>query len=497
MSNASAPSGIDPHDPGEGAVARDPANALPPAGPTRSQRSMSTTREGTPRRGFTDSGALARMSRGFLVALGISVLAPRPALALQPVTVFLDHAKTWNPQNRAAHATLAERDAEVDVSTGSLLPNLSATALYTRNEYEVTTAALIPASSLPKGISFPNEVIQPQDQFDGNVTLTVPIVNIASWDRRAATKATLEGARAEEANADLGVQKSVLRDYYLLLGDEAVLLSANKNLEVAQHNVQLARDRQESGTGSELDVQRALADRARAEQNVTAAQLGVTNTRRDLYSLTGVLPEAASAFPEDDLHEEPPLEGWMSGADRTPSVKSAEASRESAEKGSRAARSVWIPSLSGIAEEKFTNATAFSGGHSAFYLLQAVATWRVDTTLIPQMRAQDAMSAAARANEDRALQLAEDAIFRDWHQIRADIESSRSSRAQVAATKLAASLAEDRYKIGVATQLDVLQARQDAFSADVARIQADADLAYARLALRLDAGRLGSLKETR
>ena len=86
-------------------------------------------------------------------------------------------------------------------------------------------------------------------------------------------------------------------------------------------------------------------------------------------------------------------------------------------------------------------------------------------------------------------------MFRDWQQIRADIESAQSSRAQVVATKLAASLAEDRYENGVATQLDVLQARQDAFAADVARIQADADLAYARLALRLDAGQF--VKETR
>jgi outer membrane protein TolC len=230
---------------------------------------------------------------------------------------------------------------------------------------------------------------------------------------------------------------------------------------------------------------------------VTAAQLGVTNTRRDLFSLTGVRPEAASAFPNDDLHEEPPLEGWMSGADKVPSVRSAEASRASAEVGSRAVRNAWIPTLSGTAEEKFTNATVFAGGHSAFYFLQVAATWKVDTTLIHQLRVQNALAAAARANEDGVRRAAEDAVFRDWHQIRADIESARSSRAQVAASKLAASLAEDRYESGVATQLDVLQARQDAFAAEVARIQADADLAYARLALRLDAGQLDAAKETR
>ena len=118
-----------------------------------------------------------------------------------------------------------------------------------------------------------------------------------------------------------------------------------------------------------------------------------------------------------------------------------------------------------------------------------MANWKLDNTILPQMRAQDAVTAQARAREDKARQAAEDAVYRDWQQVRADIDASRSARVQVSATKLAASLAEDRYQSGVATQLDVLQARQDAFAADVARIQADADSAYARTALRLDSGR--------
>jgi outer membrane protein TolC len=433
-------------------------------------------------------------SHSFGAALAL-VACVRPALALQPVTAFLAHARTWNPQNRAAHATAARRDAELGVSTGNLLPNFSAGATYTRNQYEVTTSALIPASAMQSGI--PNIVIQPQDQFDGNLLVVVPLINIANWDRRDAAVATLEGARADEANTELAVEKSVLRSYYTLLGNEAVLLSAAKNVEVAQHNVQLARDRKQSGTGSELDVQRALADQAKAEQNLTAAQLGVTSVRRDLYSLTGVTAEPAAGFPEDDLHEEEPLASWTGQTAAVPSVRSATASRMTAEQGARAANAVWLPTVTGSAQEKFTNATAFVGGHNAIYLLQVAATWKIDATLVSQIRAQNAAVAAARANEDQAQQSAEDAVFRDWHQIRADIESARSSRAQVVASTLAASLAEDRYKSGVATQLDVLQARQDAFSADVARIQADADLAYARQALRLDAGQLYAAREKR
>jgi len=432
--------------------------------------------------------SLARTSLVVTSALACT-LAARPALALQPVTEFLTHAKTWNPQNRAAVATAAQRDAELGIATGNVLPNLTATGMYTRNQYEVTTAAITGGLSIP---GFPNTVIQPQNQLDANVILNVPIINVVNWDRRAAAKATLAGAHADTANAELQVEKNVIREYYALLGNEAVLQSAQKNVDVAEHNVRLAHDRHDSGTGSELDVQRALADLAKAQQNVTAAQLAVTNNRRDLYSLTGL---NAGAVPEDDLHEEPALEAWAGKADRMPAVQSAAASVGAADEGVKAAKIAFLPTVAANVEEKFTNATAFVGGHSAIYLAQLVASWRLDTTLGPEIRAQKAAAAVARAHQDQARQDAEDAVFHDWQQIRADIESARSSRAQVAAAQLAASLAEDRYQSGVATQLDVLQARQDAFSADVARIQADADLAYARLALRLDAGQL--VKETR
>ncbi len=428
-----------------------------------------------------------RSIRVAIAIMAVGALSPRPALALQSPDEFLAHAKTWNPQNRAAHATTAQRAAEVGVSTGNLLPNFSATGMYTRNQYEVTTAALIPAGAAG---SFPSITIQPQNQLDATLVLNVPLIDVGTWDRRAAANATLQGARADEMNTQLTVEKSVLRDYFSLLGDEAVIRSAKQNLEVARHNVKLARDRRESGTGSELDVQRAIADQAKAEQNATAAQLSVNNTRQDLYSLSGLDAEPATEFPEDDLHDEAPLESWTGRANAVPSVQSAAANRLTAEESARAVKAGLLPTVSGTAEERFTNATAFIGGHQEIYLFQLSANWKLDATIFSRIRAQNAAVAAARANEDGARLAAEEAVFRDWQQIRADIDVARSARAQVAAATLAASLAEDRYASGVATQLDLLQARQDAFSADVARIQADADLAYARMALRLDAGQL-------
>jgi outer membrane protein TolC len=59
---------------------------------------------------------------------------------------------------------------------------------------------------------------------------------------------------------------------------------------------------------------------------------------------------------------------------------------------------------------------------------------------------------------------------------------------QQKAASRAADLAVERYGAGAATQLDVTTAQRDAFLADAARIQADAELAAARIVLRLAAG---------
>src|SRR6202012_1656211 len=109
-----------------------------------------------------------------------------------------------------------------------------------------------------------------------------------------------------------------------------------------------------------------------------AAQLSVTNARRDLYSLSGLEATPATGFPEDDLHEEGPLDAWMGKTAAVPAVQSAVASRKRAEEGVRAANTGGLPTVEAQAEEKFTNATAFVGGHTGIYLLQVIASWKLD-----------------------------------------------------------------------------------------------------------------------
>jgi outer membrane protein TolC len=95
----------------------------------------------------------------------------------------------------------------------------------------------------------------------------------------------------------------------------------------------------------------------------------------------------------------------------------------------------------------------------------------------------------AQVREARSRRAVSDLIYEAYRRVENGIVKSRSARAQVEAANKAADLAVERYQAGVSTQLDVTQAQRDAFLAEASRIQADADLAFARASLRLAAGR--------
>jgi outer membrane protein TolC len=114
---------------------------------------------------------------------------------------------------------------------------------------------------------------------------------------------------------------------------------------------------------------------------------------------------------------------------------------------------------------------------------------KLDLTTWGNIRSQEAAAAIAQAREEAARQQALDQVHEDWFRVHNGIAKSRAARAESQAAAAAVARARERYRQGASTQLELVQAERDAFSAEVSRIQADADLAYARAGLRLAAGR--------
>jgi outer membrane protein TolC len=413
-------------------------------------------------------------------ALALLALGAR-AGATQPLDSFLRQAEQQSFDTREARATEQQRTSEAQAALGRLLPALSARGVFTRNQSEAAITA-------PDGNGGGQHVvITPLNQLDAFAQLDVPIIDLANHHRYHSAVATAEGASAQREAAVIDVSRSVTRAYYQFVGASALVRSAESSIGAAQANLTLVDERRGAGAATDLDHERAAASLARAQQDSADAVLGVALAARSLETLSGLSPSPAQEFPEDDLHLEGPLDGWMSRATDTPIVRAARRQQHAAEENRKAAGQSLLPTLAGSAQERVTNATGFAGRSNA-YTLQLTLAWRFDYGLLATRDAQSAALDAQLVRVERTERAAQDATYEAYRRVEAGIAKSRAARVQEQAAVRAAELSEARYEAGVATQLDVTQAQRDAFLASAARIQSDSDLAYARASLRLAVG---------
>ncbi|HEU4382435.1 MAG TPA: TolC family protein [Anaeromyxobacteraceae bacterium] len=418
------------------------------------------------------------MSRLRMLIAAAGALWAAHASALQPLEEFLRGARASHPDNAEAEASRRQTDAAADGELGRALPRLTLRGTYTWSQYD--SALEIPG--------LPPITLTPKESWDGSATLDVPLVDLARFTRIASARSSARAAATGTSVTDLQVQARVAQGYYQLLANQALVASSRRALAVAQSSLRIAEQRHAAGAAPLLDVDRARAEVERNVQQLAASELQASVVARALQSATGLSPELQGevAF-GDDLHEEPPLEQFQVPDDRIPSLASAMESRRAAEQQASAQRLTLVPTLRAGVTESVNNVGVLPG-HKASAVGVVALTWSFDLTTLADIRAQDAAADVARAREQRARLAARDAIHDAWMTVRTNVARSRSARVQAQVSSRASELALERYRVGDATQLDLLQAQRDAFAADAARIQADADLVNSRSQLRLAAG---------
>jgi outer membrane protein TolC len=401
------------------------------------------------------------------------------AFATQPLETFLAGARSSSFDAREQAATVEQRNWEHEAALGRLLPSLTARGVYTRNQYE---------SVIPAGPITPVDLtITPQNQFDATFQLDVPIVDLANYHRYKQAGHLAKAAQAQSTLSSTDVDRAVARSYYTFVGASALVGAADRSVKIAEENLSYVNTRFSAGVATELDRERARANLERAKQDRTDAELVRTIAARNLETVTGISPTPVTEYSVDDLHAEAPLNDWMANRD-TPADRVQVELGHAASSAKKAAASALLPTLSASAQERISNATGFSGRTSA-YTLQAVLAWRLDYGTYATAQAQASAADVQKVRAERSRRTTEDSIFEAHQRVGASISKSASARAQSDAANKAEQLARSRYLAGALTQLDVTQSQRDAFQAQAARIQADADLAYARVLLRVVAGK--------
>ena len=425
-----------------------------------------------------------------MIALGL--LIPARAHALQPLEEFLRQARERNLDNREARAVAMQRVHEASQAWAHLLPSVTLSGDYIRNQY-LGAANVGSGAPGPDGLpSLRHVIITPIDQWDASFTAALTLVDVAAWDNVRAANASREAQQARVAGAALEVQKTVARTYYQLVGASAVGRAARRTLAASEENARYIGTRSGAGLASDLDLKRALAEVERNRQAIEDADYSVITLRRSLEILTGLAPEGepnddAPAIGVDDLRDEAPLEEWSKGLQQLPSVRAAALDQRAASFTAAGAKAALYPTLSTEFSEHATNAYGF--GQSPYYRFEVLGTWKLDLVSHRAALAQSAAVEASTVRHDRSMATAAQTLFNDWDNVRTQIAKDRAARSSLEASRAALSVAREKYGAGKATQLDVVQAERDLFSAEVTEIQAEADLASARASLRLSAGR--------
>ena len=428
------------------------------------------------------------LTRGFLAAFASLVtLSSLPSsLAAQDATrapsgtpvaleALISAAHDENADLDVARAALSQARSQADEARARLLPSFVATGSYQRNEIQVQVQ--LSADRIA--------TITPYDQLDARFALNVPILDLSAWATFFSAEASGDaaGRRADQAVDD--VEVAVTQLYYSLVAGRAMIESAERSRLVAEQALVFATARREAGVAPVSEVARAEAESLRARQMQQEAELQVTLAERNLVNLTGIDLHGRALAPLEgaDTSTLDPLEGYLDEIDELPSTRAARHDVIAAERGVHAAWLGLAPTVAGSAAERFTNAAGF--GPSNQWTLNVTATWQLDFGRPAAIGTRDAVLATTRARLERAEQQARLQIEDAWHRAHALAARLETAEAVLAASTRAAEDTRARYEVGVASQLELVQAERDLFSAEVSRTQARADLAVARATLRI------------
>lgn len=419
-----------------------------------------------------------------------ALLLPLTAHAAEPAHLSLDEALArLDAQSPALAAAAARADEVRAVRTQALagvLPTLTATGGYTRNnaEVELDLSALADLMELASQLSgqevdagaMPGKVtLQPLQSVNGAVALRVPLLNVAGWAQIGATRHAVVGAEQGQDAARLGLQAQLLSAALTAGAAESWVGVAEASAERSRRFAATTHKLVDAGVGPPLAALQADAEVVRHDQDLLSARAA----REKARLAVGVL-----------LGEEGPVVVELSPvevgapADR-PELRAAREQVESAEQGLAAARAAALPYVSGSFAASASD-VEFPTGDKTAWKATVDLTWPLVAGGQRMGRIDQAAAQLAQARASEAatrLSLGQEAV-----NAQADLDVAEArlelARAQVSLAERAAALAEQGYGAGTVSVTDLLDASDRLDRARFGLVDAEARVAMASVALR-------------
>src|ERR1700742_4970221 len=318
-----------------------------------------------------------------------------------------------------------------------------------------------------------------------------------------AARADLGAEQANYQDAQVTVAAEVARNYFELRGAQKRLIVAQENLSTEHQTLDLTQLLDETGRGSELDVQRSRARLKATEATIPPLEAAEKQAGYRLAVLSGERPGAldeelnpaavatyAKALPVGDTAELLRRRPDVRAAERQLAAATARVGVATADLFPRVNVTGFIGFLSGDVGRLF--ATGADNNARAWSIAPSVSWAAFDIGSVrARLRASEAQSDAAAANYEKAVLIALEDTENSFVAYSTGQTQLKSLNEQAQASRRAAEIAETQYREGVADFLVLLDAQRTQLDAEDAVAQAETSVNVSVVAIYKALGGVG------
>lgn len=415
----------------------------------------------------------------------------------------IEIALAENDRLRAADARVDAAEAGLDEARAGRLPRVELSESWMRTTNPTAAFSTLLNQERFGADDFAVERLNDPDavsDFVARLAVTQPLWTAgrirhgvaAAGSARDAAGAGRERTRQETIHETVDAfTAAVLADAQLAVAEEAA--------RTADAHLKLVRDLREGGLVVESDVLQARVRRSEVEELRVRAEAAVAVSRAALNAVlgrdpgtpfepdAGLEPFSAEATPTGGGIEEAIEEALR----RRPDLDAARFAADAADRSVRAARAERRPQvvLSGELDNHGDRVLDADGTH---WSVSAGARWTLfdGRATGARTRRADAERVAAESMRDRLARGVEVEVRRAWHDLRAARRTQELAAEAVALARESLRIVEDRYREGLTTVVELLDAQTSLTRARSRETAARRDIALARASLDLAVGRL-------
>ena len=318
-----------------------------------------------------------------------------------------------------------------------------------------------------------------------------------------AARADLGAEQANYQDAQVTVAAEVARNYFELRGSQKRLVVARENLSTEHQTLELTQLLDETGRGSELDVQRSRARLKATEATIPPLEAAEKQSGYRLAVLLGQRPGAldqelkpaavatyAKALPIGDPTELLRRRPDVRAAERQLAAATARVGVATADLFPRVNVTGFVGFLSGDVGRLFGTA---DGNNARAWSIAPTVSWAAFDigSVRARLRASEAQSDAAAANYEKVVLTALEDTENSFVAYSTRQAQLKSLSEQATASRRAADLAETQYREGVADFLVLLDAQRTQLDAEDSVAQAETAVNVAVVAIYKALGGVG------